>query len=50
MLIRMALLERIKRGEVGLAFRRWRKPTVKAGGRLRTSLPSTRSSLATLPR
>jgi len=38
MLIRMALLERIRRGEVGLAFRRWRKPTVKAGGRLRTAI------------
>ncbi|KTE34043.1 MULTISPECIES: hypothetical protein [unclassified Sphingopyxis] len=38
MLIRMALLERIRCGEVSLAFRRWRKPTVKAGGRLRTAI------------
>ena len=38
MLFRVAILERIKAGEVTLAFRRWRRPTVKAGGRLRTAI------------
>jgi len=31
-----AILERILRGEVTLAFRRWIRPTVRAGERLRT--------------
>lgn len=38
MLIPVATLERIAAGEVTLAFRRWRKPTVKAGGTLRTAV------------
>ena len=38
MLFRAVLLERIQTGEVTLAFRRWRRPTVKAGGRLRTAI------------
>lgn len=38
MLIRRAILDRIVAGEVDLAFRRWRRPTVKAGGRLRTAV------------
>ena len=38
MLIRRAHLERIATGEVSLAFRKWRKPTVKAGGTLRTGV------------
>lgn len=38
MLIRMAILERIEAGEVSLAFRRWRRPTVRAGGTLRTAV------------
>ncbi|RSM70481.1 ASCH domain-containing protein [Kibdelosporangium aridum] len=38
MLIRANILERIRTGEVTLAFRRWRKPTVKAGGTLRTAI------------
>lgn len=38
MLLRTALLDRIRTGEVTLAFRRWRRPTVKAGGRLRTAI------------
>jgi hypothetical protein len=38
MLFRSALLDRIKAGEVTLAFRRWRRPTVKASGRLRTAV------------
>ena len=38
MLLRTAVLERIVRGEVSLVFRRWRRPTVRAGGSLRTAL------------
>ena len=37
MLVRMAVLERIVRGEVSLVFRRWRRPTVRSGGSLRTA-------------
>ena len=36
MLFRQDVLRRIGKGEVTLAFRRWRRPTVKAGGTLRT--------------
>ncbi len=36
MLLRHSVLERIVRGEVDLAFRRWKRPTVKAGGTLTT--------------
>lgn len=36
MQIPRAILERILRGEVTLAFRRWIRPTVKAGETLRT--------------
>jgi hypothetical protein len=32
------ILERVLRGEVTLAFRRWIRPTVKAGDELRTVL------------
>jgi hypothetical protein len=35
-LIRTAVLERIARGEIDTQFRRQKKPTVKAGGTLRT--------------
>lgn len=38
MLFRMKTLEGVARGEVSLAFRRWLKPTVKAGTRLRTAI------------
>ena len=38
MLLRMAVLERIVRGDVSLVFRRWRRPTVRSGGSLRTPL------------
>ena len=38
MLLRRAVLARIVSGEVSLAFRRWRQPTVRAGGSLRTAL------------
>jgi hypothetical protein len=36
MLFRQDVLRRIGAGEVTLAFRRWRRPSVKAGGTLRT--------------
>lgn len=36
MLFKREILERIATGDVTLAFRRWKRPTVKAGGRLRT--------------
>jgi hypothetical protein len=36
MLFKRQILDRIALGEVTLAFRRWRRPSVKAGGRLRT--------------
>lgn len=38
MLFKMDVLERVERGEVTLAFRRWKKPTVRAGGSLRTPI------------
>ncbi|MGJ9411553.1 hypothetical protein ACHAAC_02490 [Aeromicrobium sp. CF4.19] len=38
MLIARAVLERIRDGEVTLQFRRWTRPTVRAGGTLRTAL------------
>lgn len=38
MLIRQAHLQAIASGAISVAFRRWRSPTVKAGGTLRTSL------------
>ena len=38
MLIRKAILEKIKSGDVTLAFRRWRRTTVKTGGSLKTEV------------
>lgn len=38
MLIKRAVLERIAAGEIDIAFRRWKRPTVAAGGSLRTSV------------
>ena len=38
MLIKRAVLDRVVAGEIDLVFRRWRKPTVVAGGTLRTSI------------
>jgi acyl dehydratase len=38
MLFKQETLLRIRSGEVTLAFRRWRRPTVKAGGTLRTRM------------
>jgi hypothetical protein len=37
-LFRQDVLRRIGEGEVTLAFRRWRRPTVRAGGTLRTRI------------
>jgi len=37
MLFKQAVLDRIAQGEITLAFRRWARPTVKAGGSLRTA-------------
>jgi hypothetical protein len=37
MLLRLDQLDRIVAGDVDVVFRLWRKPTVKAGGRLRTA-------------
>ena len=36
MLIKRDVLEAIKRGEITLQFRRWSRPSVKAGGTLKT--------------
>jgi hypothetical protein len=38
MLLKRATLEGIRSGAITLAFRRWKRPTVKAGGRLRTAI------------
>ena len=38
MLLTNRIRDAVFAGEVDVAFRRWRKPTVKTGGRLRTSL------------
>jgi len=37
MLFKQSSLDKIALGEVTLAFRRWKRPTVKAGGRVRTA-------------
>ena len=38
MLIRRAHLDGIRTGEITLAFRRWKRPTVRAGGTLQTAV------------
>jgi hypothetical protein len=38
MLLKLELLEAIKAGNVDLVFRRWSRPSVKAGGTLKTKL------------
>ncbi|MFN8196014.1 MAG: hypothetical protein U0R80_17260 [Nocardioidaceae bacterium] len=38
MLVPRPVLDRVVAGEVDLVFRLWKRPTVKAGGRLRTSV------------
>jgi len=37
MLIKQAVLKQIAAGDISLAFRRWRRPSVTSGGTLRTS-------------
>ena len=36
MLLKLELLEQIKAGKVDLVFRRWSRPSVRAGGTLKT--------------
>lgn len=38
MLLRAEVLDGIARGDIDLAFRSWRRPTVRAGGTLRTAI------------
>ena len=38
MLIKLEILEAIERGEITLQFRRWTRPSVKAGGTLKTKV------------
>ncbi len=38
MLIKRAVLDGVVDGRIDLAFRRWRRPTVKTGGKLRTAV------------
>ena len=38
MLIKREVLEAIQRGEISLQFRRWTRPSVKAGGTLKTKV------------
>ena len=38
MLLKLAALEAIRDGRVSLVFRKWRRPTVKAGGSLKTAI------------
>lgn len=38
MLIKLSVLEAIRRGDITLQFRRWTRPTVKPGGKLKTKL------------
>lgn len=38
MLIKREILEAIRRGEIDLQFRRWTRPSVKAGGTLKTKV------------
>lgn len=38
MLLKRELLEDIKAGKVDLVFRRWNRPSVKAGGTLKTKV------------
>jgi hypothetical protein len=37
-LVPLKVLEEVRLGRIDLAFRRWQKPTVKPGGRLRTAV------------
>ena len=42
MLLKLEVLEAIPRGEITLQFRRWTRPTVRAGGTLKTKLGTLR--------
>ncbi|MBN9235670.1 MULTISPECIES: hypothetical protein [Phyllobacteriaceae] len=44
MLFKQSILEGIARGDITLAFRRWQRPTVKAGTGLRTAIGVVRIS------
>ena len=37
-LIKRAVLDQVEAGGLDVIFRKWRKPTVKQGGQLRTSV------------
>ena len=37
-MLRSSALDRITRGEISVVYRRWRKPTVRTGGTLRTAV------------
>lgn len=47
MLIRQTILKSIAAGDVRCAFRRWRRPTVKTGGTLKTSIGVVRIDAVT---
>ena len=38
MLLKLEVLEAIRRGDITLQFRRWTRPSVKAGGTLKTKV------------
>ena len=38
MMIKLEVLEAIRRGDIDLQFRRWPRPTVKSGGTLKTRI------------
>lgn len=38
MMIKLEVLESIRRGDINLQFRRWSRPTVKSGGTLKTRI------------
>jgi len=38
MLLKLTVLEAIRRGDITLQFRRWTRPSVKAGGTLKTKV------------
>jgi len=38
MMIKLEVLEAIRRGDIDLQFRRWSRPTVKSGGTLKTRI------------
>lgn len=42
MIFKVDVLKKIKSGSIGTAFRRWKKPTVKAGGSLLTAVGNLR--------